>query len=175
MNNPFAFLWSVIKEYKYAYLLLTIAPLADGIYPIMYNYAVKLLIDLFTQHGNISFAQSIPAIGLFISAQIILDGSWHIHNFAELKCMPHILQKIMNKICQHCFNLSYTFFQSNFSGSVTAKIKGIGEAKAITIAAALELGRRRKEEDCIEIVSHVISPLSFFTFCCNCTGGGAAR
>jgi DNA repair protein RadC len=30
------------------------------------------------------------------------------------------------------------------------KIKGIGEAKAITIAAALELGRRRKEESIIE-------------------------
>jgi len=139
MNNPFAFLWSVIKEYKYTYLLLTIAPLADGIYPLMYNYAVKLLIDLFTQHGNISFAQSIPAIGLFISAQIILDGSWHIHNFAELKCMPHILQKIMNKICQHCFNLSYNFFQSNFSGSVTAKIKGIGD-NYLKIHKALDHG-----------------------------------
>lgn len=31
------------------------------------------------------------------------------------------------------------------------KIKGIGEAKAITIAAALELGRRRKEESAKEI------------------------
>jgi len=30
------------------------------------------------------------------------------------------------------------------------KIKGIGKAKAITIAAALELGRRRKEESIIE-------------------------
>jgi DNA repair protein RadC len=30
------------------------------------------------------------------------------------------------------------------------KIKGIGEAKAITIVAALELGRRRKEKDPIE-------------------------
>jgi DNA repair protein RadC len=32
------------------------------------------------------------------------------------------------------------------------KIKGIGEAKAITIAAALELGRRRKEEDAKALV-----------------------
>jgi DNA repair protein RadC len=31
------------------------------------------------------------------------------------------------------------------------KVKGIGEAKAITIAAALELGRRRKEENAKEI------------------------
>lgn len=31
------------------------------------------------------------------------------------------------------------------------KVKGIGEAKAITIAAALELGRRRKEEEAKEV------------------------
>lgn len=31
------------------------------------------------------------------------------------------------------------------------KVKGIGEAKALTIAAALELGRRRKEEEAKEV------------------------
>lgn len=31
------------------------------------------------------------------------------------------------------------------------KVKGIGQAKALTIAAALELGRRRKEEDAKEV------------------------
>jgi DNA repair protein RadC len=31
------------------------------------------------------------------------------------------------------------------------EFKGIGEAKAVTIAAALELGRRRREEDAVEL------------------------
>ena len=34
------------------------------------------------------------------------------------------------------------------------KIKGIGEAKAISIAAALELGRRRKESDVALVFRH---------------------
>lgn len=41
------------------------------------------------------------------------------------------------------------------------KIKGIGEAKAVTIAAALELGRRRKETDYEQMVSITGSQIVF--------------
>lgn len=41
---------------------------------------------------------------------------------------------------------------AKFSVKDLQKIKGIGEAKAISIVGALELGRRRKESDFIEIV-----------------------
>ncbi|WP_341762696.1 ABC transporter ATP-binding protein [Candidatus Tisiphia endosymbiont of Melanophora roralis] len=104
-----------------------IAPCAHGVYPIIYNYAIKLLIDLFTQNQNITFEQSWKPITIFISSQIILDGAWRMHNFAQLKCMPYILQNILNKVCTHCFKLSYTFFQHNLSGSIVAKVKGIGD------------------------------------------------
>jgi DNA repair protein RadC len=44
------------------------------------------------------------------------------------------------------------------------KVKGIGEAKAITIAASLELGRRRKDEDAkqIEIVKTSREVFNYF-------------
>ncbi|WP_246437998.1 hypothetical protein [Rickettsia tillamookensis] len=48
--NPLSFLWSVIKPYKYCYLVMIMAPFANGVHPILYNYAVKLLLDLFTQN-----------------------------------------------------------------------------------------------------------------------------
>ncbi|WP_425361012.1 ABC transporter ATP-binding protein [Candidatus Tisiphia endosymbiont of Stenodema calcarata] len=127
MLTPFSFLWSVIKPYKYLYFIMMIAPCANGVYPIIYNYAIKLLIDLFTQNQNITFEQSWKPITIFISSQIILDGAWRMHNFAQLKCMPYILQNILNKVCTHCFKLSYTFFQHNLSGSIVAKVKGIGD------------------------------------------------
>ncbi len=106
---------------------MMIAPFANGVYPIIYNYAVKLLIDLFTQNQHISFTQSLQPISLFIGGQIILDGAWRAHNFAQLKCMPYIFQNIMDKVCKHCFNLSYSYFQNNLSGSIVGKIKGIGD------------------------------------------------
>ena len=106
---------------------MMIAPFASGIYPIMYNYAVKLLIDLFTQNQYIDFSQSWKPIGLFVGAQVIMDGAWRAHNFAQLKCMPYIMQNMMDKVCNHCFNLSYSFFQNNLAGSIVGKIKGIGD------------------------------------------------
>ena len=106
---------------------MMIAPFANGVYPIMYNYAVKLLIDLFTQNQHITFAQSWQPIALFVGAQVMLDGAWRAHNFAQLKCMPYILQNMLDKVCKHCFNLSYTFFQNNLSGSIVGKVKGIGD------------------------------------------------
>lgn len=41
------------------------------------------------------------------------------------------------------------------------EFKGIGEAKAITIAAALELGRRRKEENPLELVKVTSSKIMY--------------
>lgn len=127
MREPLFFLWSIIKPFKYLYIIMLMAPLANGIYPIMYNYAVKLLIDLFTLSENITFEQSLKPIAVFIGAQVVLDGAWRMHNFAQLKSMPYILQNMLNKVCQHCFNLSYTYFQNNLSGSIVGKIKGIGD------------------------------------------------
>jgi ATP-binding cassette subfamily B protein len=103
------------------------APFANGVYPIMYNYAIKLLINLFTQNQHIILAQSWQPIALFVCAQAMLDFAWRAHNFAQLKCMPYIMQNMLGQVCKHCFNLPYTFFQNNLSGSVVGKIKGIGD------------------------------------------------
>ena len=125
--QPISFLWSVIKPYKYLYLVMMIAPIASGVYPIIYNYAVKLLLDLFTQNAQITFAQSYKPIICFIMSQAILDGAWRAHNFAQLKSIPYVFQNMMDKICNHCFNLPYVYFQNNLSGSVVGKIRGIGD------------------------------------------------
>nr|WP_253308623.1 ABC transporter ATP-binding protein [Rickettsia endosymbiont of Ceutorhynchus assimilis] len=126
-TQPIPFLWSVIKPYKYWYLIMMMAPLANGVHPILYNYAVKLLLDLFTQNEQITFAQSYKPVIWFIAAQAILDGAWRTHNFAQLKAMPYIFQDMMNKICKHCFNLPYTYFQNNLSGSIVGRMRGIGD------------------------------------------------
>ncbi|MCE2716647.1 MAG: ABC transporter ATP-binding protein [Pseudomonadota bacterium] len=135
--SAFSFIWQVIKPYKVAYIVMMIAPFASGIFPIVYNYAVKLLIDLFSIEGQITFTQSLKPILVFISAQAMLDIAWRLHNIAQLKSMPYIFESMLCKICEHCFNLPYTYFQNNFSGAIVAKIKGIGD-KYYKIHAALE-------------------------------------
>ncbi|MCC8406887.1 MAG: hypothetical protein LN560_04705 [Rickettsia endosymbiont of Sceptobius lativentris] len=65
--HPLSFLWSVIKPYKYCYLVMMIAPFASAFYSILYNYAIKLLLDLFTQNEKITFAQSYKPVMVFYS------------------------------------------------------------------------------------------------------------
>ncbi len=122
-----SFLWSVIKPYKYFYLMMAVAPVCSGIHPILYSYAVKLLIDLFTKFEHITFAQAFWPIFWFVMAQAVLDGGWRLHNFAQLKTIPYVFQNIMDRICQHVFYLSHIYFQNNLSGTITAKIRGIGD------------------------------------------------
>ncbi len=125
--TPLRFLWSVIRPYRYFYLMMAIAPIGSGIFPIMCNYAVKLLIDMFTTLEHITFAQAFNPIFLFVLAQVVMDGGWRLHNYAQMKTMPYIFQRMMDKICNHIFYLPYTYFQNNLSGSISAKIRGIGD------------------------------------------------
>ena len=127
VETPLSFLWAVIKPYKYFYLMMAIAPICSGIYPIIYNYAVKLLIDLFTKLEHITFKQAFWPIFWFVMAQVILDAGWRLHNFAQLRAMAYVFQRMMDRICQHIFYLSHTYFQNNLSGSISGKIRGIGD------------------------------------------------
>ena len=61
-----SFLWEVIKPYRYYYLMMALAPLGSGIYPILYNYAVKLVIDIFTIETSITVHQALVPIAVFI-------------------------------------------------------------------------------------------------------------
>lgn len=127
IEKPSSFLWSIIRPYKYFYLMMAVAPICSGLYPIIYSYAVKLLIDLFTKVEHITFEQAFLPIFWFVMAQVIIEGGWRIHNFAQLKTMPYVFQNIMDKICQHVFYLSHTYFQNNLSGSLSGKMRGISD------------------------------------------------
>ncbi|CAO5675519.1 MAG: Putative multidrug export ATP-binding/permease protein [Holosporales bacterium] len=123
----FSFIWHVIKPYKGYFLLMYLAPIATGLYPVFYNLAVKMLIDLFLKEGYITFYQGIVPIAWFIGNQIFLDVAWRVHNLAQMKSIPFVFEDLMVKMCTHCFNLPYSYFQNTLSGSIISKVKGIGD------------------------------------------------
>lgn len=127
-HKPFSFLWSVIKQYRYQYLIMFISPFASALYPIISNYAVKLLLNLFAQNQHITIENSYKPIAWFIGGHLMVEVLWQAHNFAKLKCMPSIINNILHRSCKHCFDLPYSYFQNNLSGSLVGKIKGIGES-----------------------------------------------
>jgi ATP-binding cassette, subfamily B, bacterial len=136
-TSPISFILNVIKPYNGYYIIMMCAPIVSGLHPVIYNYAVKLLIDLFSKTESITYDQSLKPILIFMGAHIMLDVAWRTHNYAQLKSMPYILEDMLCKVCEHCFNLPYTYFQNNLSGSIVGKIKGIGD-KYFKIHSALE-------------------------------------
>lgn len=130
MHKPqtvLSFLWSVIKPYKWWYLLMMQAPFANAIFPLIYNYAIKLLIDLFTVKSQITLHAAIYPIILFIGINAWLEICWRLHNFAAWKSMPYIMQSVMHKVYNYVSNHSYRFFQNNLTGTITSKVKGIND------------------------------------------------
>jgi ATP-binding cassette, subfamily B, bacterial len=103
------------------------APLCSALYPLLYNYAVKLLIDLFTQETHIDYHQAYLPIAWFLIAQLSLDLPWRLHNFAAWRSIPYIFQGITDKTFRYVTHHSYTFFQDHLSGAILSKIKGVGD------------------------------------------------
>lgn len=126
-NSPYKFLLKVATPYKWWYLLIIQAGFVNAIYPIIYNYAIKLLIDLFTENAQITVQMATWPVFLFIFCNILLEICWRIHNFAAWRMVPHISQDIMDKVFTYIIGHSYQFFQNNLSGSIISKIKGIND------------------------------------------------
>ncbi|MBX9598492.1 MAG: hypothetical protein K2X04_07945 [Burkholderiales bacterium] len=103
------------------------APFANAIFPLIYNYAIKLLIDLFTVKSQITLHLAIYPIILFIGINAWLEICWRLHNFAAWKSMPYIMQSVMHKVYNYVSNHSYRFFQNNLTGTITSKVKGIND------------------------------------------------
>lgn len=73
----------------------------------------------------VSYSSVSTPIILFIVTQIVLDLVWRISNFAEWKAEPYVRRSIILQSYDYVQHHSYAFFQDNFTGFITSKIKGL--------------------------------------------------
>lgn len=116
------FLWTVIKPYKWHYLVMLSAALIGGFYDFANNYALKLIVDAFSKEGEQSL---VFPITLFIVAQIMLDVVWRTSDVAKWRSEPYVRKDILSRVYDHVQHSSYQFFQNTPSGTITSQIKGI--------------------------------------------------
>ncbi len=119
------FFYDIIKPYRFWILLMMQAPICLAIYPILSSYAIKLLIDTFTKQDIISFMELLLPLSLFIGGEIFSDTSGRVSDYAALKSQPYVRKQITLRCYNHISSYQFSFFQNNFSGSITSKIKGI--------------------------------------------------
>ena len=123
--SVFKYFWISIKPHKHWYMLMLIAPLVTAFYQPATNYAVKMIIDVVVQNTNFTYHDLLHPIIIFIVAQISMDIAWRTSNFAEWKSEPYVRKDLLLRAYDYTQYHSYSFFQNNFTGSLTNKIKNI--------------------------------------------------
>ncbi|MBY0501537.1 MAG: ABC transporter ATP-binding protein/permease [Alphaproteobacteria bacterium] len=101
------------------------APLIASFYPFAYNYAIKLFLDVMATQTHLTYHDILFPIILFMGAQVTLDLVWRISNIAEWKAEPYVRRSILLKSYDYVQHHSYLFFQENFTGTISSKLKGI--------------------------------------------------
>jgi len=126
-QTPLKFVWKIIEPYKWWYLVMFQAPIVSAFYPVMYNYAIKLLIDLFTEHQVVTQQLAFLPVLYFALAHVIQDVAWRLSNYASWVTQPYVRKEIITRSYDYIADHSYTFFQNNMAGAIVSKIKGISD------------------------------------------------
>lgn len=124
-TSVLAFFWQHIKPYKWFYAVMLLGPIVSGFYPFLYNYAIKMFLDTMASNEVLTYQAILSPIVLFLTLQIILDIVWRVSSIAEWKAEPYVRQSILLKSYDYVQHHSYLFFQDNFTGAISSKIKGI--------------------------------------------------
>lgn len=124
-TSIYSFLWSVIRPYKWHYAVMLLCPILSAFYDFANNYAIKLVVDAFSQDAEVTYRTLCWPIVIFIGAQILLDVLWRGSDIAEWRSEPYVRQSILLEVYNYVQHNSYRFFQNTHTGSITSKIKGI--------------------------------------------------
>lgn len=126
MYGPlFTFVWRHVQPYKGWYALMMIAPIVGSFYPLLYNYAIKLFLEQMEQNTFTSYQSVLWPIFIFMIAQIMLDVVWRTSNYAQWKSEPFVRRSIIMSSYNYVQHHSYQFFQNNYTGAISSKLKGL--------------------------------------------------
>lgn len=101
-------------------------PIYNSFHPIIYNYALKLFLDILSQPGN-SIQGSMFPIMVFVGNELLLSVIWRASQAAEWKSEPFVRRSIILDSYNYVQYHSFSFFQNTFTGSITNKINAIKE------------------------------------------------
>ena len=118
------FMWQAIKPYRWWLLLMFQATFISSSYIFINNYAMKLVVDAFSE-AHTAYGDLVYPIALFVMAQIVLDVSWQLSNFAAWHTEPFVHKNILLKSYDYIQHHSYSYFQNHPSGTIISKLKGI--------------------------------------------------
>lgn len=127
-NKLLPFIWKYLKNRKRYLVILGVISLISAAEMSISPYLLKLIIDKAANHfqNKARLLNEIltPAV-LYIIAYIILNLTFRLWDYINLKLHPEIKSAITNELFTHLLSHSNAFFQSNFPGSLTKKISDL--------------------------------------------------
>lgn len=106
---------------------MLVAPIVSAFYPAVYNYCIKLFLDVMVMDNPLQYSDIVFPIVLFMLAHLSLDFVWRVSDVALWNCLPLVRRSILLQSYDYVQHHSYKFFQDNFTGSISSKLKGILE------------------------------------------------
>ncbi|MCX7091785.1 MAG: ABC transporter ATP-binding protein [Legionellales bacterium] len=101
------------------------ATVVGSSYGLVNNYAIKLVIDAFSIQTGAANHHLLIAIIVFVVAQIGLDVSWRLSEYAAWHVDPFVHRSILLRSYDYVQHHSYRYFQNHPSGTIISKLKGI--------------------------------------------------
>lgn len=127
VKQVFKFFWQSISKYRIYYLLMIMAPILGSFYkPIVY-YAIKMMVDIITKVKDLSFAQLMVPLLIYVISDVLLSIVWRASNIAAWKSEPYVQRGILLRALRTTLSYRYTFFQNTAGGALVSKIKGLFE------------------------------------------------
>lgn len=112
------------KKYKLNYFFIFLPTIVCSFSNSISNYIIKVITDLLIS-DNVNINQIGYYIVLFIISTLGFETIWRISQIAEMKTIPYVNRDITVSVYKKIQNKPYHFFQVNYVGLITSKIKNI--------------------------------------------------
>ncbi len=104
---------------------MLLGPTIGSLQPLAYNYSIKLFLDVMTANAAFTYQDILYPIFLFVATQVVVSVVWTSGQIAELKAEPYVRRSILLQSYDYVTHHSYKFFQDNFTGAISSKVKGL--------------------------------------------------
>jgi len=121
----FSFLWSVIRPYRWWYVLMLQAPIIGAFYQVVNAFLLKFIIDSFGDDAEVGNTDLLLPILFYIGALLVHELAWRISHFAWMKSQPFVRADIVTRCYDYIQGHSYSFFQNTYAGSIASKVRGM--------------------------------------------------
>lgn len=128
------FIWRYLKNRKLFLVGFFVIALVWATEMSLSPYLLKMIIDTVVRysHDQAKLVAGIllPAI-LYASMSMILNFNFRLYDYLNLRLYPAIKSSVTKDLFAYLLNHSHSFFQNNFSGTLTKKIFDMDEIEKI--------------------------------------------